>query len=182
MNGPTGSVKKLGHDPSRPWRGMKSDAWEGGHRIPFIAVWPGHIPADRTSQEPIILTDLMRTLASLVDFELDEQTAEDSFDIGAALFDKESASTASPIRDHLIHHSGNGLFAIREGPWKLILGKNSGGFTQYRPPADAPAGQLYNLQSDPAESTNLYEQQPDVVQRLTRRLNQLKEAGRSFNE
>ena len=182
MNGPTGSVKKLGHDPSRPWRGMKSDAWEGGHRVPFIAAWPGHILANSTSQQPIILTDLMRTLARLIDFELDAETAEDSFDISATLFTKASDLNSSPIRDHLIHHSGNGLFAIREGAWKLILGKNSGGFTRFNPPADAPAGQLYNLRNDPSESNNLYEQNPKVVQQLTQRLNHLKNSGRSFDQ
>ncbi len=63
MAGATGSVKKFDHDPSRPWRGMKSDAWEGGHRVPFIARWPLRVPAGKTSDEPIILTDLFRTVA-----------------------------------------------------------------------------------------------------------------------
>ena len=179
MNGAIGSVKKLGHDPSRPWRGMKSDAWEGGHRVPFIAVWPGKVPAESVSREPIILTDLMRTVASLVDFEITENSAEDSFDIGPALFTKDQDLENEPIHDHLVHHSGNGLFAIRQGPWKLILGKGSGGFTPYQPPADAPAGQLYNLRSDPGEQNNLYRQYPDRVAELTRRLNQIKSEGRS---
>ena len=124
----------------------------------------------------------MRTLARLIDFELDAETAEDSFDISATLFTKASDLNSSPIRDHLIHHSGNGLFAIREGAWKLILGKNSGGFTRFNPPADAPAGQLYNLRNDPSESNNLYEQNPKVVQQLTQRLNHLKNSGRSFDQ
>ena len=179
MSGPIGSVKEFGHDPSRPWRGMKSDAWEGGHRVPFVAVWPDHIKANATSDEPIILTDLMRTVAGLVDFQLDENSAEDSFDIRPALFAKAGSKKGNPIHDHLVHHSGNGLFAIRQGPWKLILGKNSGGFTQYRPPADAPAGQLYNLESDPAEKNNVYSQHPDLVLKLTRRLDEIKTAGRS---
>ncbi len=182
MNGPIGSVKEFGHDPSRPWRGMKSDAWEGGHRVPFVAVWPDHIKANATSGEPIILTDLMRTLAGLVDFQLDDKTAEDSFDIRPALFAKTDSKKEKPIHDHLVHHSGNGLFAIRQGPWKLILGRNSGGFTQYRPPADAPAGQLYNLESDPAEKNNVYNQHPDLVLKLTRRLDEIKTAGRSFGQ
>ena len=182
MNGPTGSVKQTGHDPSRPWRGMKSDAWEGGHRVPFIAVWPGQIEANSASDEPIILTDLMRTLASLLDFKLTQEMAEDSFDIGPALFIKKTEQKQPTIRDHLIHHSGNGIFAIREGSWKLILGKSSGGFTQHRPPADAPAGQLYNLKADPTESQNLYRQHPEIVRRLTDRLNQLKTSGRSYSQ
>ena len=177
MSGPTGSVKKYGHDPSRPWRGMKSDAWEGGHRVPFIARWPGRISAATTSDAPIVLTDLMRTLANLLDHELPADAGEESFDFGPALFASESES---PSRNHLVHHSGNGLFAIRQGQWKLILGRGSGGFTQFTPAADAPPGQLYDLASDPAEQTNLYEQHPDIVQRLSSLLTRLKEQGRSY--
>ncbi len=178
MSGPTGSVKKFGHDPSRPWRGMKSDAWEGGHRVPFIARWPGRVDAGATSAEPIILTDLMRTTAKLIEYELPENAAEDSFDIGPALFGE---NYAGPIRDHLIHHSGNGLFAIRQGKWKLILGKNSGGFTRYTPPEDAPLGQLYDLENDPAEQINLYTLHPDIVERLSELLAELKSSDGSYD-
>jgi len=118
-------------------------------------------------------------VAGLVDFQLDENSAEDSFDIRPVLFAEEERTEGEPIHDHLIHHSGNGLFAIRQGPWKLILGKGSGGFSPYRPPADAPAGQLYHLESDPAEQTNLYAQQSERVRDLTRKLDEIKRAGRS---
>ncbi len=165
MNGEVGSVKThFGHDPSRPWRGLKSDIWEGGHRVPFIARWPGHIAPASVSGEPIILTDLMRTLATLTGYQLPDDAAEDSLDIGSVLW---GTAPDKPVHDHLIHHSGNGVFAIRQGNWKLILGRSSGGFTQYTPPPDAPAGQLYNLADDPQEEHNLYQQHPDIVQRLT---------------
>ncbi len=177
MNGATGSVKKYGHDPSRPWRGMKSDIWEGGHHVPFIARWPGRVPAGKSSDEPIILTDLMRTIARLIEFDLPEGSAEDSFDIRPALFGKKAES---PIRDHLIHHSGGGIFAIRRGEWKLILGRTSGGFTRYTPPESAPAGQLYDLKADPAEQVNLYSERPNVVKELTELLRRHREAGRTF--
>lgn len=177
MAGATGSVKKFGHDPSRPWRGMKSDAWEGGHRVPFIARWPERIGAGKTSDEPIILTDLMRTLAGLIGHELPVDAAEDSFDIGPALFGQEDAR---PVRNHLIHHSGNGMFAIRQGEWKLIQGKGSGGFTRYAPPKDAPPGQLYNLTSDPAEQDNVYAKHPDIVARLSDLLERCRKQGRTF--
>ncbi len=178
MNGPTGSVKKYGHDPSRPWRGMKSDIWEAGHRVPFIARWPKHVPAGETSNEPIVLTDLMRTIGRLVGHKLPNTAAEDSFDVLPALLGKESAT---PIRDHLIHHSGGGLFAIRQGNWKLILGKGSGGFTRYKPPKDAPDGQLYNLADDPGEKQNLYLKQPKIVKRLSALLERYKKQGHTFS-
>ncbi len=171
MNGAVGSVKThFGHDPSRPWRGLKADIWEGGHRVPLVAVWPGHVPAGGVSDEPIILTDLMRTLATLTEFELPDGAAPDSCDFSAVL---RGQSAGKPVHDFLVHHSGNGVFAIRQGHWKLILGRGSGGFTKYSPPADAPAGQLYNLNDDPHEQRNVYAQHPDIVERLTATLRQV---------
>ena len=177
MNGATGSVKAFGHDPSRPWRGMKSDAWEGGHRVPFIARWPGRIDAGQTSDEPIVLTDLMRTIANVIEHELPQDAAEDSFDVGPVLF---GHSSGPPVRDHMIHHSGGGLFAIRQGTWKLILGKGSGGFTRYHPPEEAPAGQLYDLSSDPTERDNLYTEYPEIVERLSELLRRYQQDGRTY--
>ena len=178
MSGPTGSVpKKFGHDPSRPWRGMKSDIWEAGHRVPFIVRWPGHVPANQTSAEPIILTDLMRSIATLVGYKLPRNSAEDSFDISPVLFGREFSA---PIHGNLIHHSGNGMFAIRQGHWKLIRGKTSGGFTRYKAPKDAPLGQLYDLKADPAEQNNLYTARPEVVECLGAELDRLVSRGRTW--
>ena len=145
--------------------------------MPFIARWPGHVPVNQTSDEPIILTDLMRSIATLVGYELPRNSAEDSFDVGPALFGGEFSS---PIHANLIHHSGNGLFAIRQGGWKLIRGKTSGGFTRYKPPKDAPPGQLYDLESDSAEQNNLYTERPEVVERLGAELDRLVSRGRTW--
>ncbi len=177
MEGRPGSVKRYGHDPSRPWRGMKADIWEGGHRVPFIARWPGRVPEGKTCEEPIILTDMMRTIAGLIGHELPENAAEDSFDIRLALYGEERSR---PIRDHLIHHSHRGIFAIRQGNWKLILGRGSGGFTPYTPPKDAPAGQLYNLANDSGERENRYDEQPEIVKRLTALLEEYKAKGHTY--
>jgi len=179
MAGSPGSVKtKYGHDPSRPWRGMKADIWEGGHRVPFIARWPGHVPEGTTSAEPIVLTDLMRSIATILGHELPENAAEDSFDILPLLLGEKRSQ---PIRDHLIHHSLHGTFSIRQGPWKLILGRGSGGFSGYTPPKDAPPGQLYHLDEDPSESKNLYRERPEVVERLRSQLEEYREQGRTFS-
>ena len=177
MSGPIGSVKKFGHDPSRPWRGMKSDAWEAGHRVPYVMRWPGRTPAGETSSEPIILTDLMRTFATIVGHSLPEDSAEDSFDILTAF---EGKRTHRPIHNHLVHHSGNGVFAIRQGNWKLILGKGSGGFTRYKAPADAPAGQLYHLGDDPDEMRNLYSEKPEIVEQLSELLKKVRNNNSSY--
>jgi arylsulfatase A-like enzyme len=156
---------------------MKSDAWEAGHRVPFIVRWPGRTPSGEVSSEPIILTDLMRTFATLVGHSLPEDSAEDSFDILDALQGKKAQR---PVHDQLIHHSGNGVFAIRQGDWKLILGKGSGGFTRYKAPADAPAGQLYHLGDDPAEQINLYSEKPEIVEKLTQLLKLTRSSNSSY--
>lgn len=177
MNGEPSTVKAFGHDPSRPWRGMKGDIWEGGHRVPFIVRWPGKIAANSQSNEPIILLDLMRSLADIVHIDLPEQSAEDSYNISPVLLGKKREQ---PIRSHLVHHSNKGIFAIRKGPWKLILGKESGGFTQYKAPENAPKGQLYHLIDDPGEQKNLYSDYPHTVKELEALLNEIKEKNRSF--
>ena len=119
----------------------------------------------------------MRTFAKLLDHELPNDAAEDSFDISSVLFGN---AVDGPIRDHLIHHSLRGTFAVRQGPWKLILGRDSGGFTGYTPPQDAPAGQLYNLAEDPGESQNRYDFEPEIVERLAALWQHYQKKGRSY--
>jgi arylsulfatase A len=174
MAGGVGSIKPYGHDPSRPWRGLKADIWEGGHRVPFIATWPKRIPAKSVSQQVIGLTDVMATVASLLDIPKDPESMEDSHDLSPILLQ----NSKQPVRTSIVHHSINGTFAIRHGDWKLILGKNSGGFSRGLKPADMPVetdGQLYNLASDPSEKHNLYAENPDKVKELTALLNDIKE-------
>jgi arylsulfatase A len=89
---------------------------------------------------------------------------------------------SGPIREAVIHHSGNGMFAVRCGRWKLILGLGSGGFSKpsrIEPKESGPTGQLYDIQADPAETKNLYLERPDVVKRLAGLLERYKSAGRS---
>ncbi len=182
MNGAIGSVKQYGHDPSQPWRGMKADIWEGGHRVPFIASWPGHIPANTVNDQLICLTDLMATFSSILDIPLQSAEAEDSYDISPYLLGK---SINNPIRKTVVHHSIDGTFAIREGAWKLILGKDSGGFSKNLPSENQPVeteGQLYQLDDDPSEQNNVYVQYPDVVRKLSTLLYQYQTEGYSNTE
>ena len=176
MVGAVGSLKKYGHNPSRPWRGIKSDIWEGGHRVPFIAHWPGRIPSGTTCHEPILLVDLMRTIAGIIGYPLPNDAAEDSFDITPVLFGQET----SPIREHLIFHSGDGMFAIRHGPWKLILGRGSGGLLQPSP-KEGPTGQLYNLEDDPKEQHNIYCEHVERVECLSKLVANIQQQGRSYS-
>lgn len=166
------------HRANANWRGMKADIWDAGHRIPFLARWPGRIRPATTSAQLGCLTDLMATAASIVDFRLPNSAGEDSYDLLPALLGR----ARTPIREAIVHHSNQGMFSIRQGRWKLELGLGSGGFSQPQkvtPAPGGPQGQLYDLASDPAESDNVYQKHPDVVARLTALLDRYKEQGYS---
>lgn len=188
-NGPeVGTVlsmrQKHDHDGARPWRGMKRDNWEGGHRVPMIARWPGRIPVDTTSDQTVCLTDIMATCASIVGADLPDDAAEDSFDILPALL----GEAETPIRDFTLHQTISLALAIRSGKWKYLDHRGSGGnnYSKGRllnidsPESvpDAP-GQLYNLEEDPGEVANLYFKHPDIVETLKRKLEESKTSGRS---
>lgn len=176
-NGPHPGV--LGHQSSGPWRGYKTHIWEGGHRIPFIARWPGRIEAGTQSSEPICLVDLMATLCSITGAAMTPEAGPDSYDITPALFNK---NLKKPIREALVYHSENGTFAIRQGEWKLILdNETSGGWMSPsgEPPRTGMPGQLYNLALDPYEENNLWDKHPDIVARLATLLEKYKREGRS---
>ena len=172
-------LSKAGHHPGGPWRGHKADLFEGGHRVPFLARWPGKIAAGSRYAHPICLTDLFSTCAGIIDAGIPDDAAEDSFDLSPALFGK----TPGPVRESVIHHSINGSFAIREGKWKLMLCPDSGGWSEPKPDsrqaATLPPVQLYDLDADPGERRNLYLENPEVVARLIARLERDVSRGRS---
>lgn len=151
------------HDAAGGWRGVKRDGWEGGHRVPFIARWPGRIPAGRVSQQMTNTTDIFATLASLVGFELPEEVAVDSFDMLPAMLGLREDT--DPIRPHMLTQSFRGEFQLRQGKWKYLNHKGSGGnrydrgaMAPYALPDDEPEapGQLYDLVADPGERRNLF--------------------------
>ena len=151
------------HLANGTWRGQKADVWEGGHRVPLIARWPGHIPAGRVTSAGVELTDLYATFSDVLGAALPDGAAEDSFSFWPTLQGERVEG-----RPFMIHHSGQGVFAIREGRWKYIEGADGGGFIDRNAPTDPalPPVQLYDMERDPAESDNVYAQHPDVVARL----------------
>jgi arylsulfatase A len=172
-------IKRYGHAANGPWRGQKADIWEAGHRIPFIARWPGKIKAGSINDELIGLIDLPATAAAIVNAKLPQDAAEDSYNLLPALL---HGQQKRPIREALAHHSNDGTFAIRQGDWKLAFGLGSHGFSEPReikPQAGESQGQLYNLRYDPAEQNNLWLKQPDIVARLTALLEKYQREGRS---
>jgi arylsulfatase A-like enzyme len=169
-----------GHHPSGRFRGHKADIFEGGHRVPFIVRWPGRVRAGATCGRLICLVDLMATCAELVGARLPDNAGEDSVSLLPALFERGT----QPLREAVIHHSINGSFSIRQGPWKLALCADSGGWSIPRPGSAAaralPRVQLYDLATDPGERHNVQSQHPDVVERLTGLLERYVEQGRSI--
>ncbi|MCK4872931.1 MAG: sulfatase-like hydrolase/transferase [Phycisphaerales bacterium] len=175
---PVKQIEQYDHRANHIYRGQKADIWDGGHRIPFIARWPGRTPPGTVCDDTICLTDLIATSAAIVRTRLPDDTGEDSASLLSHLLGKK----VGPIHEAVVHHSLQGVFAIRQGKWKLILGRGSGGFTEpakIEPREGAPIGQLYNLADDPGEATNVYARHPDVVQRLTKLLEQYIEQGHS---
>ena len=162
------------HDGARPWRGVKRDNWEGGHRVPFIVRWPGKVPANATSSQLTSLTDVMATIAAATDFKLPTNAAEDSFNMLPAWLD----ASHPPIRPYLITQAfgGQRTLAIRRGDWKYIDHAGSGGnryendagLKPFIIPDTAPnaPGQLYNLATDPGETNNLYEKELGIASEM----------------
>ncbi len=167
------------HKSCGDWRGYKAHIWDGGHREPLIARWPGVIKPGTTSAELTCLTDVMATCATIVGTELPKNAAEDSYNILPALVGEH---TEKSIREALIHHSGLGIFSVRQGSWKVIFEtQGSGGWP---PPCGSlpdpgTPGQLYNITEDPAEQQNLWDDHPEVIRHLTALLDKYRREGRS---
>ena len=196
-----------GHRINGPLRGQKTEVYEGGHREPFLARWPGRVKAGSESRQLIALTDVLATYADLLGLPVPHDAAEDSFSFAPAL---RGESDAIGARQSLVNDSMMGLYSIREGPWKLIVGQGGGGsYSQDKPkpraakptepPQDEeelgdaaavfparsanaaePPGQLYNLDDDLGETKNLYNEKPELVARLTALLEKIRNDGRSL--
>jgi len=179
-NGPVwyeNDVERLGHDSSGGLRGMKADAWECGHRMPFIVRWPGSVAAGTTSHRTICFTDLLATFSDVVGQTLSSEAGPDSFSFFQVL--KETQPDNAAVRQQVVMRSGGGFMMIRSGDWKLIQGLGSGGFSQPRkvkPGKGEAIGQLYDLKVDPAEQHNVYASHPDVVATLTAELDDIQKA------
>jgi arylsulfatase A-like enzyme len=175
------------HRPSGPFRGWKTDIWEGGTRVPFAARWPVRIKSGGVSDELICLTDMLATFAALVGEKLPVHAGEDSLNILPVLLGEEGS-----IRESMITQSYAGVRAIRQGPWKLILdtkgsGGHRGGTPEWQPIVTGPpeqigisgVGQLYNLTDDPREQNDLYDLHPEIVKQLAELLADQISSGRS---
>jgi len=149
------------HHANYIFRGEKSDIWEGGHHIPLLVRWPGIIKPGSRIAPIACLTDFMATLAAVTGQQLPANAGPDSFDLLPLL-----KGNTKPVRGSIIHHSIEGMFAIRQGKWKFVDGQGSGGWSMRKGNPGDPAGQLYDMENDERETTNLYDQYPEVVKEL----------------
>ncbi|TWT91228.1 sulfatase family protein [Neorhodopirellula pilleata] len=173
-------LESHGHFASAQYRGSKADLWDGGHRVPFLVKWPQVIQPGSICDELICQTDLLATCAELLGKQLPANAGEDSESI-LPLF---TGKPAKFSRKGLIHHSVSGHFSYRQGKWKLLLAKGSGGWSaptekDMSKVADAAEAQLYNLEEDPGEQNNLYRKKPEVVEALMAQLKEDVGNGRS---
>jgi len=177
---------QLGHHQNGDLLGFKFDAWEGGHRVPCIIRWPGHVPAGSVSDELLCNVDFLATMAALTGYTLKAGEGPDSFNALPAI----TGTTKKAVHDFIIIHPfKESNLAVRKGKWMYISGQGGGGFggknigdhdlggaaatrltheensdienAEIR--AGAPPAQLYDLEADPEEKNNLYNSYPKIV-------------------
>jgi len=168
-----------GHRCNGPLHGYKGSLWEGGHREPFIARWPGRMRPGSTSDELICLVDMLATFAALTGQTLSRDAGPDSFNVLPALLGEKHDK---PCRDHLVLQTGGvNQLTIRKGPWKLLPAAGGGkGPKAKRGPSGS--AQLYNLADDLGETKDVAAQHPEVVKELSALLEQVRNRGRSRPE
>ncbi|MGD9645196.1 MAG: arylsulfatase [Pirellulales bacterium] len=172
-------VRRFQHRSAGPLRGLKRDLWEGGHRVPFVVRWPGHVAAGSVNDGLVSQVDIMATLAAVVGAELPAGAAPDSFNLLSVL----TAGAASP-RESIVHNTKANGYALRHGQW-LLVAAPSGGISQVPAwfdrengyTADDLAGELYDLNQDLGQHHNLYAEMPGKVAELESLLSQIRAKG-----
>ena len=152
-------LEAVGHYPSGSLRGYKSDAWEGGHRVPFLVRWPGMVEAGSTCDQLVHQADLMATLAGIFEVRLPDDAGEDSFDLMPLL-----KGTKETVRSHAVSAAISGLPAVRIGQWKFIPARGSGGWGKGGDQSQPL--QLYDLSNDLGETRNLAAREPERVAQI----------------
>lgn len=178
-NGYAKRLEDYQHASNGELKGGKRDVYEGGHRVPFVMRWPEVIEAGRTCDQPVCQVDLLATCADIIGVKLPPNAGEDSYSLLAAM---RGEDYPRPMRGPLMHHSGSGYFAIRDGQWKLNLFRGSGGSLKpvfIQPKSGEPPFELYDMKRDWRETTNVYDQHPDVVERLKTLATRIVHEGRS---
>ncbi|MGL4399229.1 MAG: sulfatase family protein [Luteolibacter sp.] len=152
-----------GHRPTGPFRGIKSQSWEGGHRVPFIVRWPARIQPG-VSQDLVSTLDVPATICAAAGIQPPKDALPDSFNLLPALLGE-----AKPLkRDYLIIQCGAGHLSVRSGSWKFIpdLAQADGWKAVKKDPSAPARPAIFDLSKDPGEKDNLLEQSPEIAKRL----------------
>ena len=157
------------HTSNANWRGTKADVWEGGHRVPFFVRLPNAEHAGKKISNVVGLIDVLATTAEIAGADPKPQAGPDSVSF-AKLLDNPTSEFKRPP---LICHSASGMFAIRDGKWKLIAGNGSGGRELPKGKPFAKPWVLIDLESDPIEKENVAEKHPDVFMQLSGELDKI---------
>lgn len=176
-------IQNFEHYSMGDLRGLKRDLWEGGHRVPFIIKYPGVVRAGTVSNHLICQTDILATIAGLTGISVPANEGEDSFDLSSIL---KRGEKGGPVRNHVVHHTINGSYAIRSENWLLIEAR-SGEVSRepdwlkqmknYHP--DSTAMVLYDLDKDQGETTNLFNEYPVKAAELKSLLDRIRKEGKS---
>lgn len=158
------------HMANAQWRGTKADIWEAGHRVPFFVRLPKAQHAKARVDHVVGLVDMMSTLCDFIGTDKPQQAGPDSHSFAELLRDPATKFDRPP----LICHSASGMFAIRDGKWKLIAGDGSGGREKPRGTPFAEPWMLVDLEQDPAEKHNVAADHPDVYQRMKAQLDEIR--------
>ncbi|MBM3787453.1 MAG: arylsulfatase, partial [Acidobacteria bacterium] len=155
-------------------RGRKHSVYEGGFRVPYLVRWPGKVKPGSVSNEVVQLVDHMATFAGVLNEPIPAGNAEDSYDIRDAWF---KDKLKRPIREATVVHNADGVFGIRQGPWKLVEKKEFPGepATPWR--REGAKTQLYNLVTDPGEKNDVAAAQPQIVDKLSTLLDTYRKRG-----
>ena len=186
-NNPSASAAiKAGLAINGPLRGGKHSEWEGGFREPFIARWPGKVPAGTVSDQVVCLADMAATFASLLQAPLPAGNAEDSFDVLRAFTEP---TTGQAVRDNVILQAADATYDLRMGNWKFIERQNAPDFVSVRnkkkaakaasqkKKAAAREDELYNLADDPYETKNVIAEHSDIAARMKKQLAEARDRG-----
>ena len=188
-----------GHRINGDLLGSKFGVWEGGHRVPFIARWPGNIEAGSESDQLLSNIDMLATVAALTGQTLSESQRKDSVNMLPALVGNPDGPlrTEMVVTPHKPTHTG-----MRDGKWMYIPARSDGGFTGSKPgqhawggaavtklvgtpnsdiengrlKPNAPPAQLYDLHADRNQTTNRFHQESEIVEAMKALLNSYREA------
>jgi arylsulfatase A-like enzyme len=179
---------KAGHRINGDLLGFKFGAWEGGHRVPYIVRWPGHVPAGSHSSQLISHVDILATMAALVNVEMPPGAGPDSINVLPAL----TGDPAKPLRESVVLAPlASANLALRSGPWVFISGQGSGGYdngvaelalthevnsdvtADGKIKQDAPKEQLYNLEKDPRQAVNVIRFYPEIANEMRKQLDKI---------